>query len=322
MKLKSISILLLTLTTTATNASDLLMSRFNEVEEPGSIEPVIESALRATEACEFTGAADLDKLKLQAECLLAKVEQNNGSDELCDKPSDSDQGKWSLYNTCLRQSLQSQIIANAKVKSGMGILFEPKIGVDENRLTPSISFSTVNDTSTDSTKSQFYFEFKANAQADVAEAEELANTIVINDANLHFELGYMFKYRGNKKNESVFSDWTLATSYTYGLATTNELSQNQTTLDVESEISSFQVKLMYSFKDVHIMYELDDYDAKGDVDNSEFLNLIDGKKSSKVKVSIPFTNENDNQRYYLTFTRSKLDDTSKPIFRAEISTSF
>ncbi|TQV77219.1 hypothetical protein FLL45_04540 [Aliikangiella marina] len=321
MKLKNFVLFILFWSVLPAQASDLLMARFNEPESVSDKRLKLKSQLRANEVCTLRGTPDLEKLTLQAECLRVRIEQQNGSSAFCEAPPTPSVELLEDSINCLKGALQTQLLSNAKAREEAGVLFEPKIGIDDNKLTPSISFSTMTDFNYDSNKSQFYFEFKANAQAEVAEAEELANTIVINDANLHFELGYMFKYTGSN-NESIFSDWTLSTSYTYGLATTNELSQNDTTLDVESEISSFQLKLMYSFKDVHILYELDDYEAQGDVDNSEFLSLIDGKKSKKIKVSIPFESEADKQKYYLTFTRSKLDDTSKPIFRAEISTSF
>ena len=226
-----------------------------------------------------------------------------------------------IFNTHASDLSLATLITNAKkadkVTEGFlrsststdGLRVEPQIGVGENTLTPSITFATNKKFFGD--KGQFHFGLKASATASVDVAAEIANNFILEGGDINFALGIEY---------SPISDLGLSASYVYTLVSTNELSTDKTTLDVESEVSTLRLTAMYAFNDVLLKYSYNRYKASSNGSDSQFNAILDGKSSSTFGVTLPFVQ--DDKEFFLKFERAKLSGAQEAIFRVAIEADF
>lgn len=194
-------------------------------------------------------------------------------------------------------------------KEADSFFLHPKLGVGDDVLRPSLTFSSSKALNLEHL--EVMFEFTANTALKLEEAKELVNTFVIDGGDINFSFALMYK---------PIDDLGLEFGYHYSLITTDELSVEQTVTGVDSEVSSLQAKLLYSFNGIAIKYDYKDYKASNNGNNTTFNQLLDNEKASVFGVTIPF--KQDAKDFLLKFERAKSSSVKDSTFRVAIETQF
>ncbi|WP_444994903.1 hypothetical protein [Aliikangiella sp. IMCC44359] len=185
----------------------------------------------------------------------------------------------------------------------------PKLGVGDDVLRPSLTFSSSKELNIKNL--EVMFEFTANTGLKLEEAEELVKTFVVDGGDINFNFSLMYK---------PITDFVFELGYYYALITTDELSLEKTVAGVDSEVSGLQAKLLYSFNGIAIKYDFKDYKATSNGSNTAFNQLLDNEQASVFGVTIPF--KQDAKDFLLKFERAKSSSVKDSTFRVAIETQF
>lgn len=196
------------------------------------------------------------------------------------------------------------------------LALQPKLGMGENKLKPSLTISTTkNFTWGESVTGLSSFNFTANTALKLDNPDEIVNEVVLDGGDIDISFETLIK-RSN--TDSVKHNWSAGIGLHYSLLTTDEISADSESIEVDSEITSANLLIAYDFNDIIIEYSYRYYDVKNNGEDTMFNDLLDGENASVLTLSIPFSE--NGHGYRLKFERADIHSLDDSSFKISIET--
>lgn len=187
---------------------------------------------------------------------------------------------------------------------------DPQLNLTENSVTPSISFNA---------KETFdamdlVFDFNVSGESSETDADKIVDDFLINKGNINFSL----------TGQKIYDKFGVYGRVTYSLMSGTEVNVDTTTLDVDSEVLTYELGIGYQFEQqlqLEASYSYFDATNNDSEMESEFVNILDGESALVFGLTIPFE-QSDDKPIFLKFQRAKLDGANDAIFRVSVAKSF
>jgi len=237
---------------------------------------------------------------------LALVRFQKANEQELQKTEISDNGKQRTFRNMLQKGDSEKDIR--------GLFVQPEISITESKLNPSLTFSA--------SKAYFpiifgvtqtlgvTFEFTANYSLETDEPNEMHKDFLFQGGDMDFNLNLNW----------APGDWAFQVAYDYSLLSADELSVDTTVNEIDAEIQSLNVSVMYDFSGVLAKVEYRDFDLMSEANENEFAKLIDEEESLIIGLLMPLTFE--DKSYLFKFERARSSKLDEGLFRIGFETSF
>lgn len=191
------------------------------------------------------------------------------------------------------------------------LAIQPEINIEDGKIKPALGFSA---NQLLFNNSSINFELEANSPINTDEAEEIIRGVVLDGGDINFNLFYAYK-----PFKSI--PFGVQAGYQYALFTSDELNTDSTVTEIDAEIGSTQVSIMYGFKGVWAKYEYKDFNVSNNGAITTFNDLLDNSHTSVIGLTIPLTQDKENRKFNLKFERASTSAVDKAVFRVSIETA-
>ena len=143
----------------------------------------------------------------------------------------------------------------------------------------------------------------------LSDPSELAHDFALEGGDINLALGL----------KKEFKFWETQAQVAYSLFSGDELvEEGSSSIDVESEITSFRLNTAYKLNDVKLTATLAYHQATDNLPQSEFTNMLDDKLSWVFGVALPITL--DGKNLFLRLQRAEVEELNDPEIRISIQT--